>query len=745
MTKEYNELFSDLGGMPGFRKKAPHKAVLLLSIIELYAKGLLNKNEIRFDDSLKQAFLKTWSTHVYNNYYEPNFYLPFWELQNDGFWHIVPNWRKENVFDSLKYGKRELSEESVQECIEYAELDEDLYFLLTMRYSRNELHKTLLQYYFDYSSSAADYYINNIEELSHLENSTIPTTPFVEDTPETNTHYEKGQESPINNIKDFSSLSLDVKIQINIDFYTYLKESAYDREAFLDIIPDVQSLYNVIVNNYAQIANYSFSMKMSFASFLRDLKISLMSYNDTIWLIDCIDQAINLMNDSYSLNNKDVEIESKESDSIIDTYIIPEERPESENNETIEYTEIDEVEYEKNIIEENYVDEDRNQQSENIEERFGASNLQVNSDIREIPSVERFEVDRKNYRATQSAIDHYISNCSIQNNSNHIQIINDKNNVVYNSTGYGIMSNGNFYRINRTYSTISINKINLLPDKTFETGDRILHATGRSFFYLDTLHNNTYAGVEIQEKRNGSASITYNGSYYTSEGGLSKRSTNQAESNTTNKQTESLGVVSQELKEPSSFEPKGNLASITSTIDESFDYLFIMSIIECIHIDNTKKSLSMQEIGSMMIALVWEMQTKHPDEIMIETGLNKCANYVLQAINTKNSDIIINTKEELFGEISHIASDPKISNAISILTGRSTYNILRPWFPKLDQQEIYIRSLHFSKSCLYAIYPREKDPYIVINPGWINYLKKEFQNLQDYFMSEFLKFLVAKR
>lgn len=58
---DYIEAVKNLKTNNKWGRKSPHKAVLMLTVIELYEKNVLMDNEIRYDETLKSAFLNMWN------------------------------------------------------------------------------------------------------------------------------------------------------------------------------------------------------------------------------------------------------------------------------------------------------------------------------------------------------------------------------------------------------------------------------------------------------------------------------------------------------------------------------------------------------------------------------------------------------------------------------------------------------------------------------------------------------------
>ena len=58
---DYIETFKNLRTNNKYGRKSPHKAILMLAVIELYEQNILTDNEIFYDENLKSMFLKVWN------------------------------------------------------------------------------------------------------------------------------------------------------------------------------------------------------------------------------------------------------------------------------------------------------------------------------------------------------------------------------------------------------------------------------------------------------------------------------------------------------------------------------------------------------------------------------------------------------------------------------------------------------------------------------------------------------------
>lgn len=121
--------------------KAPHKPILLLSIIQLIHKGEIQVNKVFITGELVIAFKSNWSRLVETNH-TPNFSLPFFHLSSEPFWRLV-------YINGLSDKKEKISSlGKLKSKIAFAEIDKDLFELLLNPITRTELENTILDSYF---------------------------------------------------------------------------------------------------------------------------------------------------------------------------------------------------------------------------------------------------------------------------------------------------------------------------------------------------------------------------------------------------------------------------------------------------------------------------------------------------------------------------------------------------------------------------------------------------------------------
>jgi putative restriction endonuclease len=130
---------------------APHKPVFLLSIIELFDKGLVRENAIPVDADLVSTFKDNWLLLVSTNH-QADFTLAFYHLQNDkaagtAFWFLQP-------YSGFQINSVIKSVTTLAKVCAYGYFSADLYLLMLDASSRLQLKQCLLNTYFpDYSGT----------------------------------------------------------------------------------------------------------------------------------------------------------------------------------------------------------------------------------------------------------------------------------------------------------------------------------------------------------------------------------------------------------------------------------------------------------------------------------------------------------------------------------------------------------------------------------------------------------------
>lgn len=291
MSENYSDKFKHLKPIYHNRRKSPEKAILLLTIIRLHELGLLADNEIRFNTELKKHFLSVWKEYLDSeSLFAPDLYIPFWYMEEETFWHVVPKEGKDAVIELMKDRTIKPSENVIKEYVEYIELDEDLHFLMTLPSGRLQLRKSLLTTYTNFSPE-------DIEKLCYEEQRQESAAPKMEELYNSIKQEKQDKNEILGTSKAaiigrFFQLEEDVQIEMNIQYYTFLKNNKYIRQDFQTIIPDVFVLFDKITCHKIIPGDLSASLSYSYSEFLRDLKISLIGELNTDDFIDEIEHAI---------------------------------------------------------------------------------------------------------------------------------------------------------------------------------------------------------------------------------------------------------------------------------------------------------------------------------------------------------------------------------------------------------------------------------------------------------------------
>ncbi len=126
---------------PQTKYQAPHKPLLLLAVMDLFAEGAITTNLIELDHQLGELFTIYWAKVIPPERRRGNIAMPFFHLKNEKFWHLM-----------LRPGKQIISKihsvSKLKETIFGARLDDELYDLFCSEDTRNALRNVLTETYF---------------------------------------------------------------------------------------------------------------------------------------------------------------------------------------------------------------------------------------------------------------------------------------------------------------------------------------------------------------------------------------------------------------------------------------------------------------------------------------------------------------------------------------------------------------------------------------------------------------------
>lgn len=137
---------------------APHKPVLLISVIELIEQGKIQRNQVPLSPELISTFLKYWRSLVTTNH-RSDISLPFVHLTGDNFWHLA-FYPDSEAATATSLGQKGVS--AVRRTVQYAYFDAELFNILQDRGQRMILLRVLIDSWFSGQSS-------EIEQLSLID------------------------------------------------------------------------------------------------------------------------------------------------------------------------------------------------------------------------------------------------------------------------------------------------------------------------------------------------------------------------------------------------------------------------------------------------------------------------------------------------------------------------------------------------------------------------------------------------
>jgi putative restriction endonuclease len=145
--------------------RAPHKPLLLLSVMDLLTQGSITSNLVELGPELGRLFALYW-TQVMPPGRRGNLAMPFFHLKSDGFWHLVPQPGKEAF---LVEARRIHSIHQLRDTVLGAKLDEELFVLLCAQESRDLLRTVLIETYFapDLQPDLVEQGLINVESFQY--------------------------------------------------------------------------------------------------------------------------------------------------------------------------------------------------------------------------------------------------------------------------------------------------------------------------------------------------------------------------------------------------------------------------------------------------------------------------------------------------------------------------------------------------------------------------------------------------
>ena len=141
---------------------APHKPILLISLIQAFQQKIYSSNQIQITPELVGLFKSNWNNLVTTNH-QCLFTLPFYHMSSEPFWKLVANVGCEKWIES-KSSMRSLG--NLTTAVKFALIDNELSELLIQSESRDVLKISILDRYFPETKS--NYGNNGNDDLPNI-------------------------------------------------------------------------------------------------------------------------------------------------------------------------------------------------------------------------------------------------------------------------------------------------------------------------------------------------------------------------------------------------------------------------------------------------------------------------------------------------------------------------------------------------------------------------------------------------
>ena len=148
LYQRYAGAFSRLHVKVTFGQRAPHKAIMLLSVIDLIETGVITSNRIFYSRELDSQFRHNWIRYVaYLDGHSARSSTPFFHLSYEPFWSLVLNPDCGRTEKDLADARIYMNPDKMNEAIEFAEIDQDLFEILQDSVVRARLRVLLISCY----------------------------------------------------------------------------------------------------------------------------------------------------------------------------------------------------------------------------------------------------------------------------------------------------------------------------------------------------------------------------------------------------------------------------------------------------------------------------------------------------------------------------------------------------------------------------------------------------------------------
>jgi putative restriction endonuclease len=152
LFQRYVDAFSHLHVKVTAGQRAPHKAIMLLSVIDLIETGVISSNRIYYTQQLDSQFHHNWVRYVaYLDGYSARSATPFFHMAYEPFWTLKLREDCSQTEKELADARIYMNPEIMKEAIDFAQIDSDLYELFKDSVVRAKFRVLLISSYCNFS------------------------------------------------------------------------------------------------------------------------------------------------------------------------------------------------------------------------------------------------------------------------------------------------------------------------------------------------------------------------------------------------------------------------------------------------------------------------------------------------------------------------------------------------------------------------------------------------------------------
>lgn len=731
----YLEAFGNLRPNTKYARKSPLKAVLLLAIIELYEKNILLDNEIKYNDELKAAYLEVWNKIMPTGSLMSEAFLPYWYMQNEDFWHVVPVLGEEDILLLLQDDYIKPSESKICECVQYVELDEDLFFMFTMSSGRRDLKRVLLETYFELSDAM-------IDKLSEVSTNTVDRSALAMSEYKkliiSSDAGSKGQPSSSNQgYLAFPELDEEVQLTFSIEYYKFQKTHRYEREMFKELFPRVDDLYNRIVVSPIRNGEILPSFSFVYENFLGELKIALMSDDGALDIIDSIDDAIVSLNgvqqsvapielpENVTLEDNAISTNAELDLDVLEVKDREQLLPALEDRNGIPWT-VDEQNKLSTCYQLGYAVEDIAAalgRTESSVEKMLSKLIAMDFNIEEERVSEEFVASDE----ASTPVDFFVENLP-----DHGGIYNMQGKPIYTINGQLKVFNGKIYRFNFKDVCLTVKDLERCEDGWRKGVKKIVAYPESALYQILKPAEFIYQIEDLAEYPHWENNrILVDGNWYDFEGNYIGRS-------------EELNPESNVFLSSGFRVLKDRLEVIDGKAQISYDYLWLLSILDFITDQQYNHLVSYDNIACMMIANAWEILNVHPELRTIEENLADCIEFLIEESKEYMDEALdwSSPKQVVYNAIEDYPMAGIFEDTVEDLVETSPYNMLKLWISAETKEDMVVLSNAFHNDCMYALHPKRVDPTIEINSKWTHSVYNECSDLKEALKQHYIEYVL---